>query len=114
VKALKTGTKALVLLTILIGALATSAVALPTLAAPLRDRDQLQDQDQLMDQDKLQTCNASLMERDRIQDRSRLQACAGNSDENCTRTCNCSNQGSGTQESFQWRLGAPLRAKGKP
>lgn len=98
---MKTGTKALVVLTILVGALATSAIALPTLAAPLMDRDQLQSQDQLRDQDRLQTCD-------------------GNGDGNCTRACICDcncvggpNQGSGTRECFQLRLGALSQGEGQ-
>ena len=119
VKALKTGTKALVILTILLGALATSVIALPTFADPIRDRDQLQDQDQLRDRDKLQTCETSLMERGRIQNRTRLQTCEGNGDGNCTRTyncaCNCaggSNQGTGMQECFQWQFGTASQGEG--
>jgi len=98
VKALKTGTKALIILTILVGALATSVIALPTFADPISDRDQLQDQ---------------------LRDRDRLQTCDGNGNGNCTRTyncaCNCaggSNQGAGMQERFQWQFGTASQGEG--
>ena len=93
-KALKTGTKALIILTILIGALATSVIALPTFADPIRERDQLQDQ---------------------LRDQNRLQTCEGNGDGNCTRAYNCaggSNQGTGMQERFQWQFGSSSQGEG--